>query len=136
MKNLCSEESIHVSFSKSSVPPCRRMDDCHNFQRHTFPILRLRSSHAVRSFFRVSFGMVGQYLATRNRPCPQQQSLGHRRLHLGTDNNDSLFDAVGTSSGDTGWVIASTSITVIMIWILQRRLKRQKNLESLHLLNR
>lgn len=54
----------------------------------------------------------------------------------GTDNNDSLFDAVGTSSGDAAWIVASTSITVIMIWILQRRLKRQKDSESLHLPNR
>ena len=54
----------------------------------------------------------------------------------GTDNNDSLFDAVGTSSGDAGWIVVSTSITVIMIWILQRRLKRQKDSESLHLPNR
>ena len=54
----------------------------------------------------------------------------------GTDNNDSLFDAVGTSSGDAGWIVVSTSITVIMIWILQRRLKRQKDSKNLHLPNR
>ena len=54
----------------------------------------------------------------------------------GTDNNDSLFAAVGTSSGDAGWIVVSTSITVIMIWILQRRLKLQKDSKNLHLPNR